>query len=238
MAGVMNRARGKLPPSGDYLDKDDLVRDQEPMALKSVDFDTTGSQFGPRWVCSVIPWYEDQDGPEGLITFTNNPTRQPMFEDLQAQIEENGNEPIGPIVLIRAKTQKGYRMYTFEDYNADGEAAQPVPVIEPPHPRPAAPVRQQTAQQAEPARKRGRPAGSKNRPKESVDSSPVVTRLPEREIAGQEQVLAVGEAECPNCGEMVRGRVLRDETGKGVIIHPHCRQTGKAEILTVASQTA
>lgn len=263
MPGVMRRAGARTIPQGDYLDKDELVRDQEPMGIKSVTFDATGSQFGPRWVCSVEPWYEGQDGPEGLVTFTNNPTRQPIFEDLQAQIEEAGNESIGPVTLIRAKTQKGFRVYTFADYD-DGQA--PAAVAAEPKPRPTAPapMRVETPlpawdQSQEPPvapKRRGRPPGSKNRPKEpngstattsttsrsasseKIESPSTSSRPPEREVAGQEQILSVGEATCPHCGQVVRGRVLRDESGRGVIIHPHCVQTGKAEILVVAEETA
>src|SRR5438132_7079729 len=108
----MQRANSRIPPvggGGDYLDKDELIRDQQPMAIKSVNFDAHGSQFGPRWVVSIGPWFEDQDGPEGLLTFTNSPTRQPVFEDLQVQIEESGNQPIGPVILVKGKSQQGYR---------------------------------------------------------------------------------------------------------------------------------
>lgn len=265
MPGVMKRAGGKLPPTGDYLDKDELVRDQEPMGLKSVVFDPNGSQFGPRWVVSVEPWYEGQDEPHGLVTFTNSPTRQPVFEDLQAQIEENNNDAIGPVVLIRAKSNQGWRYFTFADYQDDGSEqpkddldryveSRPAVAERLKAPRPTAPARKMMTdterdeairEAAEAPRRRGRPPGVKNRPKagngstEQTQPTPrTQVKPPDRPIAGQEQVLAVGEATCPNCGDVVRGRVLRDETGKGVIIHPHCRQTGKAEILTVAEQTA
>src|SRR5438094_5548672 len=232
MPGVMRRASSKLP-QGDYLDKDELFREKEPMGIKSGIFDTSGSQFGPRWVASVEPWYEGQDEPVGLITFTNNPSRQPIFEDLQAQIEENNNESIGPVTLIRVKTQKGFRVYTFADFIEDGVVTgEPVSATPAPRaPRPTAPAQRSTPSPAEldamasysreataetAPRRRGRPAGSKNRPKENngESSAPSATAIsretksPEREVAGQEQILAVGEAVCPNCGDVVRGRVL------------------------------
>src|SRR6266446_7550454 len=119
MPGVMSRANSRIP-QGDYLDKDELIREQEPFAITSVVFDSVGHSFGPRWVVSVQPWFEDQESPAGLITFTNNPTRQPVYEDLQAQIEENGNEPIGPIVLVKGKSNKGYRFYSFADWSEGG----------------------------------------------------------------------------------------------------------------------
>jgi hypothetical protein len=239
--GVMDRARRQIPASGDYLDKENLVRDQEPMALVSVSYDERPSNtWGPRWVVTIQPWYEDQETPHGLLTFTALPTRNPVFEDLQAQIEENGNEPVGPVVLIREKSQKGFRYYTFSDFNEDGagseQPAVPVPAPAPRAARPAAPAPVET----EPKPKRGRPYGSRNRPKEepSATSTPVASpsKPAERAVAGTEQILAVGEAVCPKCQQVVRGRVLSDETGARVIIHAHCPVSNQAEVLQVSEE--
>lgn len=130
--GVVDRARRKLPATGDYLDKDELIRNQEPMGIANVAFDPSHTYSGnpaPRWVLSIIPWFEDQEEPEGLLTFSSNPTRNPMFEDFQAQIEENHNEPIGPVILIKEKSQKGFRFYTLADWvdPTSTEEAQGVP---------------------------------------------------------------------------------------------------------------
>ncbi|MDA4120377.1 MAG: hypothetical protein OK436_07295, partial [Thaumarchaeota archaeon] len=102
--GVADRARKRMPAAGDYLDKDDLIRAQdEPFGVANVAYDEHGGQFGPRWVLTLIPWFDDQDKPQGLLTFTANPTRNPFFEDLQVQIEENENQPIGPLTVIKGK---------------------------------------------------------------------------------------------------------------------------------------
>src|SRR5205823_4761235 len=70
---------------------------------------------------------------------TANPTRNPFFEDLQLQIEENQNEPIGPCVVIKGKSQKGYRYYTLDDWKEGG--ASQVNGSEEPSPAPARPAR-------------------------------------------------------------------------------------------------
>lgn len=257
--GVMERANSRIPPStggGQYLDKDELIRDQNPMGIKSVNFDSNGSQFGPRWVISVQPWFEEQDGPEGLLTFTNSPTREPVFEDLQVQIEENANEPVGPVVLVKGKSQKGYRFYTFADWSEEGEQ-EPAPVVMPTQQRPPKPVAALkdpvplTASEAAAFKtfetqarpKRGRPAGSKNRPKVNGESpAPSATatspalKPAERPVAGASQALVVGKATCPNCGQEVTGRVLPDEKGGRFIIHPHCPATNRPEVLVVEQE--
>jgi hypothetical protein len=244
--GVMDRANSKIPASGDYLDKDELIRDQEPMALVSVTFDSVGSQFGARWVCSVQPWFEDQDGPTGLITFTNNPTRQPLFEDLQAQIEENGNEPIGPVVIIKGKSQAGYRFYSFGDWTEGGVAAAPAPA-----PAPAPKAQRATRAASAPAPTPApapAPEAAKRRPgrprkaAEAAPSSPSAPALaPKPEVAPGTGVasvsLAVGQAICPDCNQLVTGRVLDDDKGNRVIIHPHCPATGRAGVVMVTDAT-
>lgn len=255
--GVMSRANSRIPPTvggGQYLDKDDLIRDQEPMGIKSVNFDSNGSQFGPRWVISVQPWFEDQDGPTGLLSFTNSPTREPVFEDLQVQIEENGNEPVGPVVLVKGKSQKGYRFYTFSDWSEDGEQ-EPAPVLPMPTqqvrpPKPAAvqattetvPVGPNSFATAEKPKRRGRPAGSKNRTKDEVTPARAVaparpaSKPAERPVGGLDQPLSIGTAICPNCNQEVSGRVLPDEKGGRFIIHPHCPATNRPEVLAVTQE--
>ena len=161
--GVADRARKQMPSSGDYLDKDDLIRAQdEPFGIKSVVYDEKGSNYGPRWVLSLIPWFEEQEAPKGLLTFTANPTRNPFMEDLQLQIDENDGEPIGPCVLIKDKSQKGYRYYTIDDWS---ETPTDVPTPAPARPaRPSAPAPQQEVAAANPPEpekpKRGRPRKS------------------------------------------------------------------------------
>jgi hypothetical protein len=246
----MSRANSKLPPStggGEYLDKDEIVRDQNPMAIANVVFDSVGTQFGPRWVVSVEPWYEDQDGPTGLLTFTNSPTRQPVFEDLQAQIEENGEDRIGPVTLIRAKSQKGYRFYTFADFaEGNGQAAEVVQM-----PKQVLDLGQRSPAPA-PAEKRrpGRPKGSSNRPKgpattptATPTSAPEIPAArppaPGEAVKAQTMVTPVyGAVMCPHCQQAVQGRILSDETGARVIIHPHCPVTKKAEILQYVEEEA
>jgi hypothetical protein len=251
--GVMSRANSKLPPTlggGEYLEKDDLVRDQNPMAIANVVFDSTGSSFGPRWVVSVEPWYEGQDDPQGLLTFTNNPTRQPVFEDLQAQIEESGEQRIGPVTLIRAKTQKGYRFYTFADFveQDSNVVAMPVPEV----PTSTRQVETRVLPSGEIKRRPGRPKGSTNRPKGSVQTPTVstsstsapeipATRPPAAGEAAKAQSVVTpvyGAVMCPNCQQAVQGRILSDENGARVIIHAQCPVTKKAEILFVTDEEA
>jgi hypothetical protein len=232
MSPVMARANQRIPQQGDYLDKDELIRDQEPMGIASVAFDSVGSNFGPRWIVSVQPWFEGQDGPTGLITFTNNATRTPLFEDLQAQIEENGNEPIGPVVLIKGKSQQGYRFYTFGDW----DEPQAVAAVSAPPTRPARPTvaPEPTPATSEPAkRKPGRPRKAETAAPSSPAASEAV-KPPERPLAAPSQTLNVGKAICPDCQQEVTGRVLSDEKGNQVIIHPHCPATGKAGVVAIS----
>ena len=227
MPGVMSRAN-RLIPTGDYLDKDELIREQEPMAIKSVVFDTTGSSFGPRWVVSVGPWFEDQEGPIGLVTFTNNGTRQPVFEDLQQQIEDANNEPIGPVVLVKGKSTKGYRFYGFADYDEPGAVAAPAPA---PAPEPAKRKPGRPRKAAAPVAATAAPAPSPSPSAPEPEQKPV-----QSDMGGQEVVLKVGTAICPDCNMPVTGRVLPDEQGNRFIIHPHCPATGKAGVVQVIEE--
>lgn len=259
--GVVDRARKRMPAAGDYLDKDDLIRNQEPMGIAACVFDPNHTYSGnpaPRWVLTIIPWFEDQEDPEGLLTFSSNPTRNPMFEDFQAQIEENHNEPIGPVVLVKERSTKGFRFYTLADWtdSTSVDEAQGVPqAAAPKAARPSrsaapAPAPTNVAPEAVPANdapkaKRGRPRKSSSTPEASSPSSsdgpapaqpvsnPPATAI---DAAVQQVQLSVGKAICPECHQEVTGRVLPDETGKRFIIHPHCPATGRAGVVEVTEE--
>lgn len=261
--GVVDRARKRIPTTGDYLDKDELVRAQdEPFGIANVAFDEHGSSFGARWVLTVIPWFEDQDGPEGLLTFGSNPTRNPMFEDFQAQIEENGNQPIGPVTLIKDKSQKGYRFYTLSDWVEASDEPVPAAAPAPARVRPSrAPETAKTEVTPEaipandaPKKRVGRPRKvSETATTSAVSSTPTssspspsdgpaaaqpVSKPAATAIAPEVQqvLLSVGKAICPECHQEVTGRVLPDDTGKRFIIHPHCPATGKAGVVEVTEE--
>jgi hypothetical protein len=256
--GVVDRARKKLPVSGDYLDKDELIRDQNPMGIASCVFDPTHTYSGnaaPRWVLSVEPWFEDQEDPTGLVTFSSNPTRNPMFEDFQAQIEENHNEPIGPVVLVKEKSQKGFRFYTLADWSETPVSAPvPAPTATPtparPRPqRPAAPapdsVPTAVAPETVPAndaptpKRRGRPRKTAETVAETPVSTPA-TKPAEGAAAASPAAnvpLNVGSAICPDCHQEVKGRVLPDDQGRQFIIHPFCPALGKASVVEVVEAT-
>lgn len=254
--GVADRARKRMPSSGDYLEKDDLIRAQdEPFGIASVVYDQVGSNYGPRWVLSLIPWFEEQENPKGLLTFTANPTRNPFMEDLQLQIEENDNEPVGPCVLIKDKSQKGFRFYTIDDWT-EAAPAEPTPAPAPARPsRPSAPAPQQpepeataTATPPEPEKpKRGRPRKT-SQTSSSVASTSAPTSAPTPTPApnlpatrepgpgeathAQEQVVPrTGKVTCPDCGQEVEGRILPDDQGRSFIIHPFCPKLGKATVV-------
>jgi hypothetical protein len=240
MPGVMSRARATIP-QGDYLDKDELIREQEPFAIVSIAFDQVGHSFGPRWVCTLAPWFDDQEGPNGLLTMTANPTRNPMFEDLQAQIEENNNEPIGPLTLIKGKSQKGYRFYTFEDWAEPGEVQNVVPMTAPARaarPQASAPAPAPAPAAAEaPKRKAGRPRKVTTEATPAPAPAPVAaSKPPETAVAGVNQQLAVGSGVCPDCNMVVSGRVLPDEHGNRFIIHPSCPATGRPSVVPVTEE--
>jgi len=251
---VADRARKRMPQQGDYLDKDDLIREQEPFGVATCVYDERGSNFGPRWVLSLIPWFEDQEAPKGLLTFTANPTRNPFFEDLQAQIEENDNEPIGPLVVIKGKSTKGFRYYTLDDWKEDAPVAAPSPAPARPA-RPTAPASQQEAAvvvppesipaNGEPAkRKPGRPrktsptssttvslSTSTSAPTATGESKPAATAIaPEVQ---EVKPANVGSVVCPDCKQVVEGRILPDDSGRRFIIHPFCPTLNKATVVEV-----
>lgn len=258
--GVADRARKRMPTGGDYLDKDDLIRNQdEPFGVTSVVYDEKGSNFGSRWVLSLIPWFDDQEDPHGLLTFTANPTRNPFFEDLQAQLEENGNEPLGPLTLIKGKSQKGYRYYTLDDWTEAGPATGPdgsaatTPAQARPQ-RPAAPATEpeptkevpvEQVPDNPPARKRGRPRKNSETPSSATisPSASQTSPLPAArepgpgEAARAQEVVAprYAKATCPDCRQEVEGRVLPDDHGKLFLIHPFCPALNKGTIIEVAA---
>jgi hypothetical protein len=246
--GVADRARKQIPAQGDYLEKDDLIRAQdEPFGIANVTYDEKGTNFGPRWVLTLVPWFDDQEGPKGLLTFTANPTRNPFMEDLQLQIEENDNEPIGPCVLIKDKSQKGYRYYTIDDWSeAAPSAPAPAPAARPQ--RPSAPAPQQEAAAAPPAVEPEPVKRRPGRPRKTTTSAPTTTSATSSSTSGppvpatREPVAEAGEAAharevgvprtatvtCPECGQEVTGRVLPNDKGQFFIIHTYCPKLNKA----------
>jgi len=252
--GVADRARTRIPQQGDYLDKDDLIRAQdEPFGIASVVYDEKGSNYGARWVLSLIPWFDDQEDPKGLLTFTANPTRNPFMEDLQAQIEENDNEPIGPCVLVKGKSTKGFRFYTIDDWKETPEESTPAPAPARPA-RPARPAASATEPgaavkdvppQSVPAndapKKRGRPRKStttSSTPEPASTAAPLpASREPGPGEAAQATQIStpnVATVICPDCHQEVTGRVLPDDKGKFFVIHPFCPTLGKGTIVEVA----
>jgi hypothetical protein len=241
--GVADRARKRMPQAGDYLDKDDLIRNQdEPFGVATCVYDEHGTNYGPRWVLSLIPWFEEQEGPKGLLTFTANPTRNPFLEDLQAQIEENDNEPIGPLTVIKGKSQKGFRYYTLDDWKETAAPAEATSASAPARPaRPAAPAPQQEAAAANPPAdtppdkpKRGRPRkasvtpSTTETPSASPSSPPIpAIREPGPGEAAKAQEVSVptnvGSVVCPDCHQTVEGRILPDDSVAGSSSTPSAR---------------
>jgi hypothetical protein len=257
--GVADRARKRMPQSGDYLEKDDLIRAQdEPFGVANVTYDEKGSNYGPRWVLSLIPWFDEQEGPQGLLTFTANPTRNPFFEDLQAQIEENENQPIGPLTVVKGKSQKGFRYYTLDDWTEGGPAGGPAPQ-DAPTPAPARPARTSAPAPQQPApeatatatppepekRKPGRPRKTATTATATSETTPVPApnlpaarqpdpARPDEATHAQEVSLPkVGKAICPDCKQEVEGRILPDDSGRRFIIHPFCPVLNKATVVEV-----
>jgi hypothetical protein len=240
-----------MPSGGDYLNKDDLIRNQdEPFGVKNCVFDEKGGNYGARWVLTLIPWFDGQEDPKGLLTFDANPTRNPFFEDLQVQIEENDNDAIGPLTLVKGKTQKGFRYYTLDDWTEDGPANGPAPV-DAPAPAPARPARPaasapepEAAAKADPPAdkpKRGRPRKDSATPSSPATPSastaePSATKPPATAIDPSVQEIKpanFGSVVCPDCKTVVEGRILPDDSGRRFIIHPFCPVLNKATVVEV-----
>lgn len=123
--GVMDRANQKLPKSGDWLDKDELIRLRTPLAIVDVRFDRAGTaKFpGENWILSLEPWDNAKfPGPTGLLRFKNLPTRQAQFEDIAEQLDEmkqQGVGYIGPVALVSGLSNAGNRFKTLADVTVD-----------------------------------------------------------------------------------------------------------------------
>lgn len=123
--GVMDRANQKLPKSGDWLDKDELIRLRTPLAIVNVSFDRAGTaKFpGENWILTLEPWDSAKfPGPSGLLRFKNLPTRQAQFEDISEQLDEmkaQGVGYIGPVALVSGLSNAGNRFKTLADVLVD-----------------------------------------------------------------------------------------------------------------------
>lgn len=123
--GVMGRANQKLTKSGNWLDKDELIRTRVPLAIVDIVFDRAGtSQYpGENWILSFEPWDNEKfPGPSGDVRFKNLPTRQAQFEDIDAQLEEskaNGVPYIGPVAMVSGISAAKNRFKTLADVLVD-----------------------------------------------------------------------------------------------------------------------
>jgi hypothetical protein len=120
----MGRANKQIK-SGDWLNKDELIRTRVPLAIVDIVFDRVGtSQFpGENWILSFEPWDNDKfPGPTGNVRFKNLPTRQGQFEDIDAQLEEAKAQNvgyIGPVAMVSGISAAKNRYKTLADVMVD-----------------------------------------------------------------------------------------------------------------------
>lgn len=122
--GVMGRANSKIK-SGDWLNKDELIRTRVPLAIVDIVFDRAGTtQFpGENWILSFEPWDNDKfPGPTGNVRFKNIPTRQGQFEDISEQLEEakaTNVGYIGPVAMVSGISAQKNRYKSLADVMVD-----------------------------------------------------------------------------------------------------------------------
>ncbi len=131
---VFDRARGKgnaALGAGNWIDdqKDDMVHDQLVFGITDVRFDERGSQFGERWIVSVVPWYEGDENPNGDLSFKSTSYRDEYFQELADELDKldrKGDEVIlGPVVLIKARTANKKNRY-FDIVEWDEKKNEPI----------------------------------------------------------------------------------------------------------------
>jgi len=111
---------------GDYLNNDDLIRDQSVFAIIDVVEDRGGGFGGnDRWVVKVIPYDDQDEAPDGLITLSDNAARRKFMLVLQDELDNlekaGDNVEIGPCTLVRLKGRSNF-YYEIVDWDLERKA--------------------------------------------------------------------------------------------------------------------